>query len=141
MPNKTQFTQEEVADKLLWGLWRSIHEDYKMKYPRDIWDHFENAIKSASYTSNLKGFLSLFQRRLPLDLQAKYIKDIKQVVDSEQDEQILTWLRTESTYMMMLVRLANQQRKEELKESFMANEDLSGQMSAEEFLNSFGTED
>lgn len=141
MNNTTTLTQEQVAEKLLWGLWRSISEDYKMKYPRDIWEHFENAIKSASYTGSLKGFLSLFQRRLPLDLQAKYIKDIKKVVDSGQDEEILNWLRTESTYMMMLVRLANQQRKEELKESFMSNEDLSGHMSAEEFLKSFGTQD
>lgn len=112
-----ELTQEEVADKLLWGLWRSIDEDYKMKYPRDIWNHFENAIKSASYTGNLKGFLSLFQRRLPLDLQAQYMKDILQVVESGQDDDILTWLRSESTYMMMLVRLANQTRKENLKES------------------------
>lgn len=113
---KEQLSQEEVADLLLWGLWRSIHEDYKMKYPRDIWEHFENAIKSASYTGSLKGFLSLFQRRIPLDLQAQYVKDIKKVVDTNQDEEILNWLRTESTYMMMLVRLRNQQRKEDLKE-------------------------
>lgn len=112
-----ELTQEEVADKLLWGLWRSIDEEYKMKYPRDIWNHFENAIKSASYTGNLKGFLSLFQRRLPLDLQAQYMKDILQIVESGQDDDILTWLRSESTYMMMLVRLANQTRKENLKES------------------------
>lgn len=132
MSNKTQFTQEEVADNLLWGLWRSINDDYKMKYPRDIWDHFENAIKSASYTSNLKGFLSLFQRRIPLDLQAQYIKDIKKVVDSEQDEDILTWLRIESTYMMMLVRLRNQQRKEDLKETFEPISD-----STDDFLTPF----
>lgn len=132
MSNKTQFTQEEVADNLLWGLWRSIDDDYKMKYPRDIWDHFENAIKSASYTSNLKGFLSLFQRRIPLDLQAQYIKDIKKVVDSEQDEDILTWLRIESTYMMMLVRLRNQQRKEDLKETFEPISD-----STDDFLTPF----
>lgn len=108
-------TQEDVAEKLLWGLWRSISDDYKMKYPRDIWDHFENAIRSASYTGNLKGFLTLFQRRLPLDLQAQFAKDIKAVLESEQDEQILEWLRTESTYMMMLVRLKNQQRKDDFK--------------------------
>lgn len=108
-------TQEDVAEKLLWGLWRSILDDYKMKYPRDIWDHFENAIRSASYTGNLKGFLTLFQRRLPLDLQAQFAKDIKAVLESEQDEQILDWLRTESTYMMMLVRLKNQQRKDDFK--------------------------
>jgi hypothetical protein len=114
---KQNLTQEEVSDMLLWGLWRSIHEDYKMKYPRDIWGHFENAIKSASYTSNLKGFLSLFQRRIPLDLQAQYVKDIKKVIDNNQDDEILTWLRTESTYMMMLVRLRNQQRKDDFKEA------------------------
>jgi len=108
-------TQEEVAEKLLWGLWRSIDEAYKMKYPRDIWDHFENAMKAASYTSNLKGFLTLFQRRLPLDLQAQYIKDIKKVIDAGYDEEVLNWLRTESTYMMMLVRLKNQERKEDYK--------------------------
>lgn len=121
-----KFNQEEVADKLLWGLWRSIEEEYKMKYPRDIWDHFENAIKSASYSGNLKGFLSLFQRRLPLNLQAQYIKDIKKVVDAGQDEEILDWLRSESTYMMMLVRLANQQRKEDFKASEeLRNQDFS----------------
>ena len=113
--DKKVFTQEEVADLLLWGLWRSIDEDYKMKYPRDIWDHFENAIKSASYTGNLKGFLSLFQRRLPLNLQAQFTKDIKNVVESGQDDEILNWLRTESTYMVMLVRIANQTRKETFK--------------------------
>jgi hypothetical protein len=119
-----KFNQEEVADKLLWGLWRSIEDEYKMKYPRDIWDHFENAIKSASYSGNLKGFLSLFQRRLPLNLQAQFIKDIKKVVDAGQDEEILDWLRSESTYMMMLVRLTNQQRKEDFK----ASEELRNQV-------------
>lgn len=123
MSNKKEFTQEEVADNLLWGLWRSISEDYKMKYPRDIWEHFENAIKSASYTGSLKGFLSLFQRRLPLDLQAQYMKDIKKVIESGQDEEILNWLRTESTYMMMLVRLQNQTRKEMYKQEHETGEE------------------
>lgn len=108
-------TQEDVAEKLLWGLWRSISDDYKMKYPRDIWEHFENAIRSASYTGNLKGFLTLFQRRLPLDLQVQFTKDIKFVIDAGQDEQVLEWLRTETTYLMMLVRIANQRRKDDFK--------------------------
>lgn len=123
---KKEFSQEEVADNLLWGLWRSIDDEYKMKYPRDIWEHFENAIKSASYTGNLKGFLSLFQRRLPLNLQAQYMKNIVKVVESGQDEQILDWLRSESTYMMMLVRLTNQNRKEEYATSLSEEEELTG---------------
>lgn len=105
-------TQEEVADKLLWGLWRSITEDYKTSYPREIWNHFENAIRSASYTGSLKVFLTNFQRRIPTEIQAQYNKDILSIVQSGQDSQILTWLRSETTYLTMLVRLANQSRKE-----------------------------
>jgi hypothetical protein len=110
-----EITQESVAENLLWGLWRSISEDYKMKYPRDIWDHFENAMKSASYTSSLKSFLTLFQRRFPLDLQEQYTKGIKSILESGRDEEILGWLRDESTYMVMIVRIRNQERKEAFK--------------------------
>lgn len=105
-------TQEEVADKLLWGLWRSITEDYKTSYPREIWNHFENAIRSASYTGSLKVFLTNFQRRIPTEIQAQYNKDILSIVKSGQDNQILRWLRTETTYLTMIVRLQNQSRKE-----------------------------
>ena len=117
MKIQEEITQELVSEKLLWGIWRSINEDYKFKYPRDIWDHFENAMKSASYTSSLKSFITLFQRRIPLDLQAQYTKDIKSILESGKDEEILGWLRDESTYMMMLVRIKNQDRKEDFKNS------------------------
>jgi len=53
-------TQEKVAENLLWGLWRSITEDYKCQYPREIWEHFENVLRSASYTDSLKIFLTNF---------------------------------------------------------------------------------
>lgn len=105
-------TQEEVAEKLLWGLWRSVTEDYKTSYPREIWTHFENAIRSASYTGSLKVFLTNFQRRIPTEIQAQYNKDILSIVKSGQDNQILRWLRTETTYLTMIVRLQNQSRKE-----------------------------
>jgi len=105
--------QEWVAEKLLWGLWRGIDEAYKMKYPRDIWDHFENALKSASYTSNLKGFLERFQKRIPMRLERQYMKDVLSVVECGQDDLVMGWLRYESTYMMMLVRVKNQTRKDD----------------------------
>lgn len=108
-------TQETVAEKLLWGLWRSISEDYKTQYPREIWEHFENALRSASYTDSLKVFLTNFQRRIPIDLQAQYNKEILSVVEAGEDERVLNWLRTETTYLTMLVRLRNQERKESIK--------------------------
>lgn len=117
MQNKNeQITQGLVAENLLWGLWRSITEDYKCNYPREIWEHFENALRSASYTDNLKVFLTNFQRRIPIDIQAQYNKDILSVVEAGQDDTVLNWLRTETTYLTMIVRLRNQERKESLKE-------------------------
>lgn len=108
-------TEELVAENLLWGLWRSITEDYKTQYPREIWDHFENALRSASYTDSLKVFLTNFQRRIPIDIQAQYNKDILSIVEAGQDDIVLNWLRSETTYLTMLVRLRNQERKENLK--------------------------
>lgn len=69
-------TQETVANNLLWGLWRCITDDYKEKYKKEVWEHFENALRSASYTDSLKVFLTNFQRRIPVDIQAQYNKDI-----------------------------------------------------------------
>lgn len=109
-------TQEIVAENLLWGLWRSITEDYKTQYPREIWEHFENALRSASYTDSLKVFLSNFQKRIPLEIQAQYGKDILSIVDAGEDDVVLNWLRTETTYLTMLVRFRNQERKEHLKQ-------------------------
>ena len=108
-------TQENVAESLLWGLWRSITDDYKSQYPRDIWDQFENAIRSASYTGSLKVFLTNFQRKIPIDLQAQFSKDILSIVDSGEDSMVLNWMRTETTYLTMLVRVKNQERKEAIK--------------------------
>jgi len=108
-------TQEKVAENLLWGLWRSIKEDYKCQYPREICEHFENALRSASYTDSLKIFLTNFQRRIPICIQAQYNKDILSIVEAKEDDTVLNWLRTETTYLTMLVRLLNQDRKESIK--------------------------
>lgn len=114
MQNKVaQITQEVVADKLLWGLWRSIAEDYKKRYLKTIWEQFENAIRSSSYTDSLKEFLDKFKKSIPVDLQAQFNKEILSVVESGQDEVVLNWFRTEITYLVILVRMRNQKRKED----------------------------
>jgi hypothetical protein len=109
-------TQQDVADKLLMCLWRSIDESYKTRYLADAWAHFENAIRSASYTNSLKLFLSNIIKRMPIVLQAQFQKDVLSVIECGQDEQILNWLRSETTYLVMLVRVANQERQEAYKE-------------------------
>jgi hypothetical protein len=60
-------------------------------------------------------FLTNFQKRIPVDLLAQYTKDILSIIEANEDEQVLDWLRTEATYLVMLVRLRNQDRKEMMK--------------------------
>lgn len=117
-------TQDQVAEQLLWPLWRSVTDDYKSRYKRDVWDHFENAVRSAAYTGSLRTYLSNFQGRIPCEIQAQYMRDIIMIVESGCDDDILNWLRDETTYIVMLVRIRNQERKE-AKAEFGANS-LSG---------------
>lgn len=119
MTEQKVYTQDEIAQMFLWGLWRSIDSDYKIKYAKDCWTHFENAIKSASNCGNLKSFLAFFQRRLPTMLKNEFLEDFHAILNCNQDEEILNWFRTESTYMYLVVRLKN----DELKELFKANEE------------------
>lgn len=105
-------TKEQVAEDLLWPLWRCIEDSYKDRYKREIWDHFENAIRSAAYTARLTTFLTNFKGRIPTDLQAQYLKSINTVISSAQDDDVLNWLRDETTYLVMITRLMNQDRKD-----------------------------
>jgi len=109
----SKITQKDVAEKLLWSLWRCVDDLYKQKYLTNIWEQFENAIRSASYTNSLKKFISHIVTRIPITVQAKYQKDVLEIVDSGEDERVLDWLRAETTYMVMLVRVMNQERREE----------------------------
>ena len=73
---------------------------------------YYDAVRSAAYTGSLTTYLANFQQRIPTLLEAQYMKDIKSVIDTRCDAEILNWLRDETTYMVMLVRLQNQDRKE-----------------------------
>ncbi len=110
-----QITQELVVEQLLWPLWRCVTEEYKSRYKREIWDHFENAVRSAAYTGQLRSYLTNIQARIPLEIQAQYAKKILTIVNSGEDEEILNWLRDETTYLILQVRLMNQQRKEDFE--------------------------
>lgn len=123
-----KLTQDEIAEKFLFGLWRSIDSEYKMKYAKDCWTHFENAIKSASNCGSVKAFLALFQRRLPTTIKNEFLEDFHSILNANQDEEILNWFRTESTYMYLVVRLKN----DELKELFKAKEEEKNEPKAKE---------
>ena len=121
---KTTSTEDMIAEKLLWPLWRCVSDDYKTKYKKDVWDHFENAVKSAAYTGSIKVFLSNFQKRLPVDLQAQYAKDIMSIADGGNDDEVLNLLRQETTYLVMVVRLRNQDRREAYEQQALSEAEI-----------------
>jgi hypothetical protein len=107
-----EFTKEMVAENLLWPLWRCLDDSYKDRYKREIWEHFENAIRSAAYTARLSNFLTNFKNRIPTELEAQYLKHIRLIIDCGNDSEVLNWLRDETTYLVMITRMMNQDRKE-----------------------------
>ena len=88
-----------------------MSEDYKVRYAKNIWEQFENGIRAAAYTSRLTRFLENITMQLPIELRVGSLQDVNSVISSGCDEQVLTWLRDETTYLTMLARLMNQDRK------------------------------
>jgi len=114
---EVSMTQQMVAENLLWPLWRCVDDSYKDRYKREIWEQFENAIRSAAYTAKLTTFLTNFKNRIPVTLEAQYMALIRTVVECGLDSDVLNWLRDETTYLVMITRLMNQDRKDNYKAS------------------------
>lgn len=106
-------THEEIADKLLLPIWQCVDNEYKRKYARNIWNQFEDAIRSSAYTSNLSIFLTNIQQRLQVSIDKQCVAPITFVIQSGMDDVILEDLREETTYLVLLVRLKNETKKQD----------------------------
>ena len=109
---------EEIAENLLFPLWRCIDEDFKNKYKGDAWSIFENFLKTSACNENLKQFFEKLKRLMPMNWQHQYEKQILSVLQSGKDDQILNDLRTECAYLVLLTRAMNNERKQNLKEKY-----------------------
>ena len=116
---ETKITKEMVARKLLLPLWNGLDGDYKEMYKMDIWQQFENNLRVAAYTSKLTEFLAKFLRLMRVEIMAKDLKNVESILNSGEDQQILRWLRSETTYLVLQVRLIRQ----EINDSFKQNEE------------------
>lgn len=107
---------QQIADGLLWPLWRGIPDGYKRKYARSIWQQFEDQVRSSAYTSSLSRFLENIGRRLNVEWanaeDAALVAVFVQMAPAEARE-ALNILRSESTAAILLVRLRNEERKAE----------------------------
>lgn len=105
-------THEAIAENLLFPLWRCIASDFKDRYKADAWGMFENFLKAAACSENLFKFVEQFKRLMPTDWQHQHEKQVLQVLQSGKDYEVLTALRTECSYLVLLTRDLNNQRKE-----------------------------
>jgi HPt (histidine-containing phosphotransfer) domain-containing protein len=108
---------QRIADEVLTPLWRGVPSAYKMKYARSIWQQFEDQIRSSAYTSRLTTWLDDLCRKLDIAIRAEYTEAVAGVIASGQDRAVLSALRDETTYLVLLVRIANDERKAEANQT------------------------
>lgn len=111
-----QITQQQVGEELLFPLFRSLDEGYKKKYVKDVWEQFENNIRASAYTSKLTMFFENITRQMPINLERQYAEEVIKILNSGLDKTVLTWLRDETTYLVLVARMKNEDRKTALKE-------------------------
>lgn len=106
-------THEQLATDLLTPLWRGISPDYKRKYARSIWQQFEDNLRSAAYTGQLSTFYAKIVQRLDVMIHKEDTEKVVAILHSE-DKAKLKMLRDETTLLVLLVRVANEERKVKL---------------------------
>jgi len=108
-------TPEQLATDLLTPLWRGISPDYKKRYARTIWQQFEDNLRSAAYTAKLSTFLAKITTRMGIVIFADDTGKVTAVMQQGEDKIILKMLRDDTTLCVLLVRVANEERKERAK--------------------------
>lgn len=99
---------------MLAAVWRGIPASYKSRYRRNIWQQFEDNIRSAAYTNNLGKFINSLC--LNLNVEIRGVDDVELVNDALRegsDRAMLKLMREETTLLVLVVRLWNQERREE----------------------------
>ena len=105
---------QEMAVDLLWVVWRGIDAGYKSKYRRTIWEQFENTVRTASYTNNLGKFANSLCSKLSarLGIKPEEAKVAETILNSGNDKALLKLFRDETTLIVLMVRVRNQERRE-----------------------------
>lgn len=107
----------ETAATLLKIIWRGIPADYKSRYRMTIWEQFENEIRAAAYTSSLAKFISSICSRLRVDLgkTAAERAVAEEILKTADDRTMLKMLREETTVLVLMVRVDNEEKRSEWK--------------------------
>lgn len=120
----TATTLQQIADRLLWPCWRGMPEGYKMRYARNIWQQYEDNIKSAAYTSSLPKFMNSLCQKLGIEIRTEDVRVVNEALADSDAKAVLRAMREETTALVLMVRLKNEDRKEQFKKERALYEDL-----------------
>lgn len=111
---ENQEIRSKAAD-LLKAIWRGTPADYKSRYRMTIWTQFENQVRSAAYTNNLAKFINQLCLKLNADVgrTAGDRAEVELITNSGKDREILKILRDETTLICLMVRVDNQEKRDE----------------------------
>lgn len=103
----------ELAEELIYPLWRCTSEKFKTDNPKDVWRYFENFIKTSANAKDLPSFFGKFKRLCPFDWLHKYEKTILKSFEKFDDQKALSILQgDECAFVILLTRTVNNERKE-----------------------------
>ena len=105
-------SQYQSAMNLLIPIWRGIPPAYKQKYARNIWEQFENQIKSAAYTNTASIFLSKLCQKLNVTIRKDDVPIVTQAINGCDQRALLTQLRKETILLVLMVQEDNNIRKQ-----------------------------
>jgi hypothetical protein len=104
---------KQMAMELLWIAWRGIGSAYKSRYRQTIWEQFENQVRASAYTNNLGKFINSLCSKLDSQIQGQQeIIIAEQILNSGNDKTLLRLFRDETTLIVLMVRVRNQERRE-----------------------------
>lgn len=108
-------TNRTMAATLLKIIWRGVPAEYKKKYRLTIWTQFENEIRAAAYTSSLAKFINSICSRLQVDLGRTDSERAvaEEILRTSDDRATLKMLREETTLLVLMVRVDNEEKRYE----------------------------
>ena len=106
---------QQQAANLLAAIWRGVPADYKSRYRMSIWQQFEDQIRSAAYTNNLGKFVNSLCLKLGATVGRNEAerREAFAVLDTAEAGPLLKLMREETTLLVLMVRVQNQERREE----------------------------
>lgn len=104
---------DQIATTILGPIWRGIPSEYKSRYRANIWQQFEDHIRSAAYTARLGVWYDTICRKLGVRVRVEDIAMLQAALqcDQSQSRAVLQRIREQATLLVLLVRVANEERK------------------------------